>query len=450
MSHNVTSPQSPEQDVKGDAEEQFFFMLADGSVLFALSFGLLCCARLVKQNMMEGSRKVWVIDALEVGFWSALWFAFSVSLVVYNKWLLHSWQGGFDFPLIISMAHMFLKYLLSWLVVRCSTKMTDAIPTIPRRVWWLSAVPVGTATALDVAASNASYLYITVTFYTVVKSSSLIFVLFFSILYKLQPCSLSLTLSVFVIGAGVFMASFGDTEFSAIGFGLVLGASAVGGFRWALTQVLMKQIRCSLDAILTIYLISPASALTLVPMALWLEGARFFSSKFLKADLVVLSMLNIFGSGLFAFAMILVELELLRKTSSMTLGVISYVKQILQIGLSVLIFHDKLTALNVIGFLLTLLGMSFYSYIKNRPSETHRTYTVERGNDGLFVFDEQGNDLYSAGRTSQPNAYFSDYGREDESVADELSARVRPLRSHSSSSSGPDPHGPAVTVRKQG
>jgi len=385
---NSTSLQSP----KEEALAQFEFLLVDGALLFLLALAFKVAALVA--NRRHGHVGASVKDkgfvlALEIAHWSALWFAFSVSLVVYNKWLLHSWEGGFDFPLMISMFHMILKYLLSMAVVRWNR---FTIPQIPRKIWWLSAVPVGTATALDVAASNASYLYVSVTFYTIVKSTSLIFTLMFAILYKLQPCSFSLIGSVTVIGAGVAMASFGDVEFSAIGFALVIGASAVGGFRWTLTQVLMRQIRCSLDAILTIYMISPASAMTLVPLSLWLEGNRFVSSKFCAPKLLPLSIANILGSGLFAFAMIFVELELLRRTSSVSLGVISYVKQILQIGFSVLIFGDVLTPLNILGFLCTLAGMFLYTYLKQYDSDETR-YQESRREGGLFLFDDNEIDM---------------------------------------------------------
>lgn len=386
-------PNTHKDTAAAESEKQFIFLVLDGVFLFALA-GLFRLGRaMIERRMTAGKRRAFGVEALDICFWSALWFAFSISLVVYNKWLLHSWEGGFDFPLFISMIHMMIKYFLSSIVVRCHSV---SIPEIPRKIWWLSAVPVGTATALDVAASNASYLFISVTFYTIVKSTSLIFTLLFSILYKLQPCSVSLFLSVFVIGAGVAMASLGDVEFSMIGFLLVIGSSAVGGFRWSLTQVLMKQIRCSMDAILTIYLISPASALSLVPLALWMDGPRLWASKFLESDLLLLTTANVLGSALFAFSMILVELELLRRTSSVTLGVISYVKQILQIGLSVIVFHDALTALNVLGFCLTLLGMFMYTLVKNRERKDSgggRFRGNELEEEGLFIFDDHGDGL---------------------------------------------------------
>merc|ERR1711871_742393 len=93
------------------------------------------------------------------------------------------------------------------------------------------------------------------------------------------------------------------------------------------------------DTIETIYLISPASALTLIPFAAGLEWGSIKSSPFFNdGGILTLVMLNAIGSGLFAFAMIYVELALLERTSPLSLSIIGYLKQILQVIISILIF----------------------------------------------------------------------------------------------------------------
>lgn len=64
-----------------------------------------------------------LIKAVDVSLWALLWYGFSVSLVVYNKWLLNSWQGGFKFPLIMSTSHMILKLVFAFAVSPSCFKM---------------------------------------------------------------------------------------------------------------------------------------------------------------------------------------------------------------------------------------------------------------------------------------------------------------------------------------
>ena len=77
-------------------------------------------ARARKLSELSFARKFYgseiLIKVVDVSLWSLLWYGFSVSLVVYNKWLLNSWEGGFKFPVTMSTAHMGLKLALSFMV----------------------------------------------------------------------------------------------------------------------------------------------------------------------------------------------------------------------------------------------------------------------------------------------------------------------------------------------
>ena len=136
-------------------------------------------------------------------------------------------RGFHDFSSVLSLS----------LHPRCSK--AEKVP-VGKRSYWYHAVPIGITTAVDVAMSNLSFLYITVTFYTIVKSSALIFVLIFGLLFNLEKKSWKLFVIISVITAGVILASYGETEFSVIGLILVVGSAASGGLRWALTQVHTK------------------------------------------------------------------------------------------------------------------------------------------------------------------------------------------------------------------
>ena len=223
-----------------ESDRQAKALVIDCFILFSFAAFFWVTKHIIEwTNLLENARlfsQANVVKFLDLLFWTLTWFGFSVNLVMYNKWLLQSWQGGFDFPLIISASHMIIKYALSYLSICYTTFGSNNAPNVPKQVWWFSAVPIGVATALDVGASNASLMYLSVTFYTVVKSTNLIFTLLFSILYGLQKPSLMLFTSVAIISIGVGLSSSWDSQFNSIGFALVLGSSAIGGFRWSLTN----------------------------------------------------------------------------------------------------------------------------------------------------------------------------------------------------------------------
>lgn len=351
---------------------EFALMLWMSALMFVSSAVFFVCSALPFKLTRRFAK------SFDVAGWSVLYFAFSISLVVYNKWLISVW--GFNFPISITLMHMILKLCISRVIVR-GCRNTDEIPTISTRAYMLFAVPVGATTALDVAASNASFFYVTVTVYTIVKSTALFFVLVYSILYRLQSCDWRLFGCTAIILVGVLMSSVKETSFEWIGFTLVLLSAALGGYRWALTEVLMHNRMDSpgkMNALMTIYVISPASVIVLIPFFFWFEFNSFVSSQFYSdAALFTLVVINIFASGLFAFAMIYVELAVLKRTSSLSLVVIGYVKQMLQIVFSAFLFHDVLLPLNIGGIAVTFLGMGVYSMVKHQQqSNKHAQATA--------------------------------------------------------------------------
>lgn len=191
--------------------------------------------------------------------------------------------------------------------------------------------------------------------------------LLFSICLGHQRPSYSLFVVILLISSGIALASYGSTQFVLYGFVLVLAASIIGTLRWVLTQSLLKEMDESANRILAVvYYISPASALGLLPIALFSEGRQMLTSKFvLEPHLLVASMGFIFVSGCLAFVLIFVEILLVKKTSALSLGIAGSLKDVTQVMLAVFIFGDRLIPLNVFGLVVATSGMLFYTFLKH-------------------------------------------------------------------------------------
>ena len=140
---------------------------------------------------------------LQLTFWIITWYAFSICLTLYNKWLFTLY--GLSFPLVITMIHFFIKLtsarLSMWLL---------AIPSLELACFgaqgrWTALT--GFATAADVALSNQAFLYLTVTSYTIVKSSVPMWILAFSICFGLQKPRCSLLVVILIISCGVSLVA---------------------------------------------------------------------------------------------------------------------------------------------------------------------------------------------------------------------------------------------------
>lgn len=105
------------------------------------------------------------------------------------------------------------------------------------------------------------------------KSSSLIFVLAFAFLFKLEVYSHRLVFVIIFITFGVFLMVFNATTVSIPGIIMVFTASALGGLRWALTQLVMHKPEMGMtNPFATIYWLTPVMAVTLGIVSMTFEG----------------------------------------------------------------------------------------------------------------------------------------------------------------------------------
>ena len=151
-------------------------------------------------------RRRWLLISANV----AGWFVVSIFMTIYNKWLFSIF--GLKFPLLVTSVHIAIKVPLAAAAMRLL--QVPRLHFEPRVLWW-QVMPTGFATALDIGLSNLSFLFITVTYYTIVKSSVPLWILVFSICLGLQRPSIWLGGVVVAIVTGVTLASIGPADAAA-------------------------------------------------------------------------------------------------------------------------------------------------------------------------------------------------------------------------------------------
>lgn len=146
---------------------------------------------------------------------------------------------NFRYPILVTLVHMALKAPFAKLAM-----LMFGIPPIrftSVRQYLTVVVPVGVATSLDVVLSNASLQFITVTVYTIIKSSVPAWILCFSFALGLTKPSCLLVVIIVVISSGISLASLdGNMRAAWGGAALCAGASVCAGVRWALSQLVLQ------------------------------------------------------------------------------------------------------------------------------------------------------------------------------------------------------------------
>ncbi|KAL2885484.1 hypothetical protein HOO65_080434 [Ceratocystis lukuohia] len=303
-----------------------------------------------------------------------LWYLFSLSISLYNKWMFGQGNLNFAFPLFTTSLHMLVQFCLSaivlWLVPSLRGPKghnSDLGPVTMSRFFYVTRIgPCGAATGLDIGLGNMSLQFITLTFYTMCKSSSLAFVLMFAFIFRLEKPTWRLVAIIAIMTLGVVMMVAGEVEFSFLGFCLVILAAFFSGFRWGLTQILLLRNPATSNPFLSIFFLAPIMFTTLIIIAIPVEGfgALFNGIGELFREHGILAPLFLLFPGSIAFCMTAAEFALLQRTSVVTLSIAGIFKEVVTICAASLIFHDTLTRVNFLGLITTMIAIAAYNYIK--------------------------------------------------------------------------------------
>jgi len=286
----------------------------------------------------------------------------SIALTFYNKWM----SSKYRFPLTISLVHFMVVFLLAavfrkiWELRKKEKRVVLEWEVYVRRI-----VPSAIAGSLDIGFSNWSIMLSTVSLYTMAKSSTVLFIMAFSILFKLEKPTWILFVSVICIALGLFLFTFESKQFDMTGFLMAILASVMGGIRWTTAQLVMQKKALGLSNPLdAIYHIQPMMAAIMVFLALSLEGKEVIGSPLIfhasTTSIALTSLLVILGGALLAFLLTIAEYLLVTYTSGMTLSIAGIFKEICQLTIAAEFTGDKWNMMNFIGLVICMVGISVH------------------------------------------------------------------------------------------
>ncbi|PNH43518.1 hypothetical protein VD0004_g3967 [Verticillium dahliae] len=329
-----------------------------------------------------------------------LWYIFSLSISLYNKWMFDKDRLNFAFPLFTTSCHMLVQFALSGLVLYFipslrpqnaqhnsdagrSRHETEPDRPLMSKLFYLTRIgPCGAATGLDIGLGNTSLKFITLTFYTMCKSSSLAFVLIFAFIFRLEKPTWRLVAIIATMTAGVVLMVSGEVEFKLGGFVLVISAAFFSGFRWALTQILLLRNPATSNPFSSIFFLAPVMFVVLMAIAIPVEGfpALFEGLKALVNEWgIIMTPLFLLFPGCIAFLMTASEFALLQRTSVVTLSIAGIFKEVVTISAAALVFEDHLTPVNAVGLVTTMLAIVAYNWMKIRQMRQEAQEDVHRG-----------------------------------------------------------------------
>ena len=335
---------------------------------------------------------------VKCAFLTLCWFGLSTALAMYNKVLFGARKGGFPAPLLLTSVQFAMQWMLASLILKYVAPSLRPRRAVDWNVFTKHVAPVGVAMGLDIGLSNLSLVHVTVSFYTLAKTSSILFLLAFAFAIGVEPVSLRLTAAVLLLCLGEVLTVRGETQFNALGAALCFAAAAASGVRWVLSQrVLHSSVKNKNNRKnnlkntgglrkshgmhnppVMLRVMMPVMCVVVFFFSCFKErwwatlpGSAWGSSSF---DIFFDLLVTLFGA-LMALCMSMAEFELVKETSAVTVSVIGAGKDVFTVLCAVLVFRDGFGAENFFGLVFVVAGIGAYNWHKAQSLREQRERT---------------------------------------------------------------------------
>ncbi|KAF4983194.1 hypothetical protein FZEAL_1351 [Fusarium zealandicum] len=283
------------------------------------------------------------------------WIFFSNLTIIFNKWLIGT--AGFRYPIILTTWHLIFATVATQILAR-TTSLLDSRHSLPltRRLYVRTILPIGILYSSSLVFSNIVYLYLSVSFIQMLKSTGPVCVLITSWIWGVAQPDRRTLANIMLIVIGVLLASFGEIEFSWVGTIFQLCGTISEAVRLVMTQVMLSSEGLRMDPLVGLYYYAPVCAVMNMIVVVFSEGPSFKWEDVAKTGYGVL-----FANAFLAFILNIVSVFLIGKTSGLVMALSGILKSILLVAASVLIWQTSIGLLQVLGYSVALLGLVLYS-----------------------------------------------------------------------------------------
>ena len=316
----------------------------------------------------------------------SLWFMLSMALTILNKITLETM--GFNYPTILSFFHLSFSTFISW-ISSFFQKHEDTVDeetlnkkekSLFYRISLLSLI-----FATQIICGNLSVSDCSVAFVQIVRTVIPFFTMVLSYLFFGSTFSIHHIFSCILVVSGVVLTCLNEINLTLIGLIIALVGCFLSAFKTVFTKYILSSNYAIPSAELVLR-ISPISAIETFGIILFSDEPDKIAGKDKKCFTWPL-FIAICLSSLIAFFLNLSNFLATQHSSPLTMKVVGCVKQIATILVSIIIFRQKVTTLNVIGMSITIIGSIYYTLIK--PCQDRHKNQAESEHIKLQESDQQ-------------------------------------------------------------
>jgi drug/metabolite transporter (DMT)-like permease len=366
------------------------------------------------------------LESSSSALWLGLWFVFNLLLTLSSKSIFRVY--AFRFPRLLTIIHMLFTSVLSNVVsLLCSSSSSggggggvgERVESLSASRW-LRVVLFSAVYALNIALSNISLLFVSVSLHQVVRSLTPVFTVLVGLPfgYAVSRAKLAALLPV-TLGVCIACLSADGSQSSAGGIALTVASAAISALKGVLTNRFLVD-RYRLPPLELVRRMSPLALLLLLPWfyAYELDDARAFfaagagaaaavggggaaagagagagllggsgggartaaTPPHLSGELVAL----LVASGVGAFFLNALSFKASKHSSPLTMTVAGAAKQVTTILGGARLFGTKISGTNALGIATALGGALAYGWVGVREREQRQRHRggVEGGGGG--------------------------------------------------------------------
>ncbi|KAK1404124.1 UDP-galactose transporter 1 [Heracleum sosnowskyi] len=296
------------------------------------------------------------------------WWGFNVTVIIMNKWIFQ--KLDFKFPLSVSCIHFICSAFGAYLVIKV-LRLKPLVKVDPEDVW-RRVFPMSFIFCINIVLGNVSLRYIPVSFMQTIKSFTPATTVLLQWLVWRKYFDWRIWASLIPIVGGILVTSVTELSFNLLGFFAALFGCIATSTKTILAESLLHGYK--FDSINTVYYMAPFATMILAVPALVIEGAGVWEW-FTTCQTLFSSLMIIISSGVMAFCLNFSIFYVIHSTTAVTFNVAGNLKVAVAVTFSWLIFRNPISLMNAIGCSITLVGCTFYGYVRQLITQAGSPHT---------------------------------------------------------------------------
>lgn len=290
------------------------------------------------------------------------WWGFNVTVIIMNKWIFQ--KLDFKFPLSVSCVHFICSAIGAYIAIKI-LKIKPLI-VVESEDLWRRIFPMSFVFCINIVLGNVSLRYIPVSFMQTIKSFTPATTVVLQWLIWRKFFDWRIWSSLVPIVGGILLTSVTELSFNVFGFCAALFGCLATSTKTILAESLLHGFK--FDSINTVYYMAPFATMILAVPALLLEGAGVVDW-FQTHDNIISALIIIISSGVLAFCLNFSIFYVIHSTTAVTFNVAGNLKVAVAVLASWLVFKNPIPAMNALGCAITLIGCTFYGYVRHKLSQ---------------------------------------------------------------------------------